>query len=174
MANVKQWMKMLTDSRYSDIDTIPNASSRVKRIIMKWHKSWAGDSAKPAPVEEPSKTIGKSEETTRRETIVRYYATKMEQYGKMKYCKKAFEELEKMSDAKVCEVYQTFKSGLLKRYEMGQKEIWPDLSTTMQAKYPLSEDMLTMFGILTSIRTLELQKIAEAKAENGQQEASND
>ena len=72
---------------------------------MKWHKSWAGDSAKPATVEEPSKTIGSSEEATRRETIVRYYATKMEQYGKMKYCKKAFEEIERMSDAKVCEVY---------------------------------------------------------------------
>ena len=164
MANVKQWMKLLTDSRYSDIDTIPNASSRVKRIIMKWHKSWAGDSAKPAPVEEQAKTIGKSEETTRRETIVRYYAKKMEQYGKMKYCKKAFEELERMSDAKVCEVYQTFKSGLMKRLENGQKEIWPDLSTTMQAKYPLSEDMLTMFGILTNINIYERQK----------REASND
>lgn len=134
---------------------------------MKWHKSWAGDSAKPAPVEEQAKTIDKSEETTRRETIVRYYATKMEQYGKMKYCKKAFEELEKMSDAKVCEVYQTFKSGLLKRLENGQKEIWPDLSTTMQAKYPLSDDMLTMFGILTNIVIVERQK-------RQQQEASND
>lgn len=172
MANVKYWAKLISDENYRDIDTIPNASSRVKRIIMKWHKSWAGDSAKPATVE-PTKTIDKSEETTQRETIVRYYATKMEQYGKMKYCKKAFEEIERMSDAKVCEIYQTFKSGLMKRYEIGQKEIWPDLSTTMQAKYPLSDDMLTMFGILTNIRILELQKIAAAKAEKGQ-EASND
>lgn len=130
LANVKYWAKIMSDERYRDIDTMPNASSRVKRIIMKWHKSWAGDSAKPATVE-PAKTIDRSEETTRRETIVRYYADKMEQYGKMKYCKKAFEEIEKMSDAKVCEVYQTFKSGLMKRIENGQKEIWPDLSTTM-------------------------------------------
>ena len=37
-ANGVEWKTMLEDERYLDLDTIPNASDRVKKIIRKWEE----------------------------------------------------------------------------------------------------------------------------------------
>ena len=36
--NSVEWRMMLEDERYNDLDTIPNASDRVKKIIRKWEE----------------------------------------------------------------------------------------------------------------------------------------
>jgi hypothetical protein len=40
LANVKYWLKLMSDKLYSNIKTFPNASDRIKKIIMKWHDEW--------------------------------------------------------------------------------------------------------------------------------------
>jgi hypothetical protein len=39
LANEKYWYTLMEDPRYRDIDKFPNASDRVKKIIMNWRKS---------------------------------------------------------------------------------------------------------------------------------------
>ena len=38
LKNEKYWYELISNPLYKNIDTFPNASDRVKKIIMKWHK----------------------------------------------------------------------------------------------------------------------------------------
>ena len=40
MANVKQWFKMMKDKRYSKIETFPNVSDRLVKIVMNYNSSF--------------------------------------------------------------------------------------------------------------------------------------
>ena len=40
MANVKQWFKLMKDKRYSKIETFPNVSDRLVKIVMNYNSSF--------------------------------------------------------------------------------------------------------------------------------------
>ena len=40
MANVKQWFKLMKDKRYSKIETFPNGSDRLVKIVMNYNSSF--------------------------------------------------------------------------------------------------------------------------------------
>lgn len=40
MANVKQWFKLMKDKRYSKIETFPNVSDRLIKIVMNYNNSF--------------------------------------------------------------------------------------------------------------------------------------
>ena len=40
MANVKQWFKLMKDKRYSKIETLPNVSDRLVKIVMNYNSSF--------------------------------------------------------------------------------------------------------------------------------------
>lgn len=40
MANVKQWFKLMNDKRYSKIETFPNVSDRLVKIVMNYNSSF--------------------------------------------------------------------------------------------------------------------------------------
>ena len=40
MANVKQWFKLMKDKRYSKIETFPNVSDRLVKIVMNYNNSF--------------------------------------------------------------------------------------------------------------------------------------
>lgn len=40
MANVKQWFKLMKDKRYSKIETFPNVSERLVKIVMNYNSSF--------------------------------------------------------------------------------------------------------------------------------------
>lgn len=98
LANVKYWFKLLSDENYSDINGFPNASPRIKKIIMDWHNKWGKKtpSAPTKPTEEKSEL---------KEKIVGAYEQKMERYGKVKYYKNALNELSAMSEGMVNELH---------------------------------------------------------------------
>lgn len=97
LANLKYWLKLIADNNYGDLNTIPYASTRVKRIIMKWHNEWAGKKQEKNIVEEKKTSVAES----RGRRLVKVVEGLVDGINQKEKRVKELSELGKMSDSDV-------------------------------------------------------------------------
>lgn len=145
LANVKYWAKLISDENYRDLDTIPNASSRVKRIIMKWHMSWAGDK-QDAKQDNEVKT---SDSESRGRELVKYVENIVSIIGQTNIRRTEIEELRKMRDSEVERICDLMKKHYLdsRASNRAKWERSSTIKTAIRTAYPeASDDFISIFA----------------------------
>lgn len=142
IANVKYWMTMLNDPRYSDINTIPNASSRVKRIVMRWHKKNCCHK-----VETATESRGRK--------LVQYVEQVMTNLGQEKTRRAEMKELSKMRDydiERLCDLTKRYWEDARKNGR-SRSERQSSIDLALRTAFPdLSGDLRVMFAsVLPSV-----------------------